>query len=104
VPPAELEALLREYPGVADAAVTGVIVEDDSDERPFALVVRNVSAGPGPSEEGLLRYVADRTADYKHLVGVAFVDGVPRSDAGKIMRRQLNGLLPADRTPSRASA
>ena len=104
VPPAELEALLREYPGVADAAVTGVVGEDASDERPFALVVRNVSAGPGPSEEGLLRYVADRTADYKHLVGVAFVDGVPRSEAGKIMRRQLNGLLPANRVPSRASA
>ena len=67
-------------------------------------MVRNVSAGPGPSEEGLLRYVADRTADYKHLVGVAFVDGVPRSEAGKIMRRQLNGLLPANRVPSRASA
>lgn len=104
VPPAELEALLREYPGVADAAVTGVVGDDDSDERPFALVVRNVSAGPGPSEEGLLRYVADRTADYKHLVGVAFVDGVPRSDAGKILRRKLNGLLPADRVPSRATA
>ena len=104
VPPAELEALLQEYPGVADAAVTGVVGEDLSDERPFALVVRNVSAGPGPSEEGLLRYVADRTADYKHLVGVAFVAGVPRSDAGKIMRRQLGGLLPADRVPSRVGA
>lgn len=104
VPPAELEALLREYPGVADAAVTGVVGEDESDERPFALVVRNVRAGPGPSEEGLLRYVADRTADYKHLVGVAFVDGLPRSDAGKIMRRQLSQLLPAGRVPSRASS
>lgn len=103
VAPAELEALLREYPGVADAAVTGIVGQDDGDEQPFALVVRNVSAGPGPSEEGLLRYVADRTADYKHLVGVAFVEGVPRSEAGKIMRRQLDGLLPADRVPSRAS-
>ena len=101
VPPAELESMLREYPGVADAAVTGVRGDDASDERPFALVVRIVSAGSGPSEEGLLRYIADRTAEYKHLVGVAFVDHVPRSEAGKILRRQLIGLLPADRVPSR---
>ncbi|MBW3085557.1 Long-chain-fatty-acid--CoA ligase [Austwickia sp. TVS 96-490-7B] len=101
VAPAELEALLREYPGVSDAAVVGVPVEDSTDERPYALVVRGVSAGSGPSEEGLLQYVADRTARYKHLAGVTFVDAVPRDPSGKMRRRDLSALVPVTSVPAR---
>ncbi|GAB77949.1 Acyl-CoA synthetase (AMP-forming)/AMP-acid ligase II [Austwickia chelonae] len=95
VSPTQLEHLLHEYPGVRDVAVTGVRGDDIDDERPFALIVRHVGAGVGPSEEGLLCYVADRTAPHRHLAGVAFVEQIPRSASGKILRRRLPELLPA---------
>ncbi|WP_116114715.1 AMP-binding protein [Austwickia chelonae] len=94
VSPTQLEQLLHEYPGVRDVAVTGVRGDDIDDERPFALIVRHVGAGVGPSEEGLLCYVADRTAAHRHLAGVAFVEQIPRSSSGKILRRRLPDLLP----------
>ena len=94
VAPAELEAVLQRYPGVADVAVTAVPGGPHDDDRPWALVERAAGAGAGPTEEGLMRYVADHTADYKHLAGVSFVPRVPRSTTGTILRRELGDLLP----------
>ncbi len=99
VAPAELEAVLQRYPGVADAAVTAVASEAPDDARPWALVERSGGPGGGPSEEGIMRYVADHTADYKHLAGVSFVPRVPRSATGTILRRDLPDLLPPHVTP-----
>ncbi|MEP7161356.1 MAG: AMP-binding protein [Dermatophilaceae bacterium] len=100
VAPAGLESVLRHYPGVADSAVTAIPGSTPGEQRPWALVVLADGAGVGPSKEGLLRYVADHTADYKHLAGVTFVDVVPRSTAGTILRRQLASLLPRDLVPA----
>ncbi|MFI5527657.1 AMP-binding protein [Kitasatospora sp. NPDC051853] len=86
VAPAELEALLLTHPEVADAAVIGVRGAD-GEERPKAFVVR--APGSGLTEDQVSAYVAERVAPYKKVRAVEFVEAVPKSAAGKILRRQL---------------
>ncbi|MFJ4006477.1 4-coumarate--CoA ligase family protein [Streptomyces sp. NPDC090023] len=87
VAPAELEALLLTHPGIADAAVIGV-VNEDGNEAPHAFVVRQPTA-PDLSANDVLLYVGERVAPYKRVRGVTFTDGVPRAASGKILRREL---------------
>jgi acyl-CoA synthetase (AMP-forming)/AMP-acid ligase II len=86
VAPAELEAVLLASPDVADVAVIGVY-DDNGDEVPKAYVVR--APGSGATEEDVLAYVAERTAPYNRVRRVEFIDAVPKSASGKILRRQL---------------
>lgn len=92
VAPAELEALLATHPAVADAAVAGVASSTPGEQIPHALV--QLREGATASEAELTRFVADHVASYKRLGGVTFVAKVPRSAAGKILRRRLPHLLP----------
>ncbi len=84
VAPAELEAVLVSHPKVNDAGVIGVPM-DDGGEAPKACVV----AADGLDSEELIAYVADRVAPYKRIREVEFVDEVPKSASGKILRRVL---------------
>jgi acyl-CoA synthetase (AMP-forming)/AMP-acid ligase II len=84
VPPAELEAVLVSHPKVKDAGVIGVAMEDGG-EAPKACVV----AEDGLDPEELIGYVAERVAPYKRIREVEFVDEVPKSASGKILRRLL---------------
>ena len=85
VPPAELEALLLSHPNVSDVAVIG-IPDLVSGELPKALVVRR---GDITSEE-LKQFVASRVPPEKKLRGgVEFVEKIPKSASGKILRRLL---------------
>jgi 4-coumarate--CoA ligase len=86
VPPAELEALLVAHPDVADAAVIG-LPDEECGEVPVAFVVR--AAGADPSPEELQAFVAGHVASYKQLRRVGFVDAIPKSPSGKILRRIL---------------
>jgi acyl-CoA synthetase (AMP-forming)/AMP-acid ligase II len=86
VAPAELEAVLAAHPAVADAAVVPS-PDDESGEVPKALVV--LSAAGAVSSEELLAYVAERVAPYKRVRRLEFVDSIPRSPSGKILRRLL---------------
>ncbi|MFJ9518679.1 AMP-binding protein [Kitasatospora sp. NPDC101801] len=86
VAPAELEALLLTHPEVADAAVIGV-TGADGEERPKAFVVR--TPGSGLTEQQVGDFVAGQVAPYKKVRAVEFIDQVPKSAAGKILRRQL---------------
>lgn len=90
VPPAELEALLRSHPLVADAGVVGVD-HPTRGELPLAFVVRKAGASASDaSEEKLKEFVADQVAPYKRLEGgVRFVDSIPKTTTGKILRREL---------------
>lgn len=93
VAPAELEAILCSHPQVADAAVLGIAVPGSAgDQAPHALVQR--VEGATVSEKEIADYLAERVARYKHLRTVHFVETVPRSAAGKILRRELPALLP----------
>jgi acyl-CoA synthetase (AMP-forming)/AMP-acid ligase II len=84
VPPAELEAVLVSHPKVKDAGVIGVPM-DDGGESPKAFVV----ADDGLDSEELMAYVAERVAPYKRIREVEFVDEIPKSASGKILRRLL---------------
>jgi len=84
VAPAELEAVLVSHPKVKDAGVIGVRNED-GEEVPKACVV----VDDGLEGEELMAYVAERVAPYKRVREVEFVDEVPKSPSGKILRRLL---------------
>jgi 4-coumarate--CoA ligase len=86
VPPAELEALLLTHPAVADAAVIG-LPDDEAGEVPAAFVV--LKAGAVVSADEISSFVAERVASYKQIRHVTFVDAIPKSAAGKILRRVL---------------
>lgn len=86
VPPAELEALLVQHSAITDAAVIG-IPDEEAGERPKAFVVR--ANGAQIDAEGVKAYIAGHVARYKHLHEVVFVDAIPKSASGKILRRVL---------------
>ena len=86
VAPAELEALLLTHPDVADAAVIGV-PDEEAGELPVAFVVAKPDRNPTETE--VREFVAEQVATYKQLHRVTFVDAVPKSASGKILRRVL---------------
>ncbi len=86
VPPAELEALLITHPEVNDVAVIG-IPDESAGELPKAFIVR--SPGSEVTAEDLQAFVAEHVASYKHIRLVEFIDEIPKSASGKILRRLL---------------
>ncbi|CAN5139735.1 4-coumarate--CoA ligase family protein [soil metagenome] len=88
VAPAELEALLLTHPDITDAAVVGALDADDQ-EIPKAFVVRR--EGAPLDEEGVMSFVAEQVAPHKKVRAVAFIDVVPKSSSGKILRKDLKG-------------
>jgi 4-coumarate--CoA ligase len=89
IAPAELEALLLTHPGIADSAVIGCL-DADGQEVPMAFVVRQ----PGPDgdavdEEAVMAFVAAKVAPFKKIRRVEFIEAVPKSASGKILRRML---------------
>ena len=86
VPPAELEALLLTHPAVADAAVIGV-PDVEAGELPKGYVV--LKPGADVDEDDIKGFVADAVASYKQLRIIEFIDAIPKSASGKILRREL---------------
>lgn len=86
VPPAELEALLLTHPKIADAAVIGVL-DQEGEEIPKAFVVRQ--PGADMSAEEVMAFVADRVAPHKKVRAVEFIETIPKSVSGKILRKDL---------------
>ncbi len=86
VAPAVLEAVLLKNPGIADAAVIGVL-DADGQEVPKAFVVKQ--SGSDISEADVMRFVAEHVAPHEKVRAVEFIDVIPKSTSGKILRKDL---------------
>lgn len=90
VAPAELEALLITHDLIADAAVIGIEMDDGTSEVPRAYVVADQSK---ISSQEIAEWVKHQVATHKQLRGgVVFVDAIPKSPSGKILRKNLRVL------------
>jgi len=93
VAPAEVEAVLMEHPAVSDC---GVVARPnlEAGEIPCAFVVlREGQASDDTMKQSLCSFVADRLTHYKQPREVHFVEAVPRTPSGKILRRELRKTL-----------
>lgn len=103
--PAELEAHLLAHPAVGDCAVIQV-PDDRSGEVPKAYVVKATAYASKPDDEvarAILKHVEEHKAPYKWIRGgVEFLDEVPKSPSGKILRRLLRDKEKASRTKNGA--
>jgi 4-coumarate--CoA ligase len=86
VPPAELEALLLSHPQIADVAVIG-LPDEEAGEIPKAFVVP--VPGASLTEGEVIAFVAEQVAPYKKVRSVEFIEAVPKSASGKILRKDL---------------
>ncbi len=84
VPPAELEALLLTHSCVADVAVVPC-QDEEAGEVPKAFVVSREEV----SAQQLMDFVAERVAPHKKIRKLEFIDKIPKSPSGKILRRVL---------------
>jgi 4-coumarate--CoA ligase len=98
VAPAELEGILASHEHVNDVAVIGVRDESQATEIPLAFVVpkEGVERSEGNGRI-IVEWLAERVAAHKRLRGgVRWIDEVPKSASGKILRRVLKDLLAAE--------
>ncbi|XP_047331695.1 probable CoA ligase CCL5 [Impatiens glandulifera] len=86
VAPAELESLLVSHPEILDAAVIP-FKDEESGEIPMAYVVR--TGDSKITEDQIIQFVATQVAPYKKIRRVSFTTAIPRSTAGKILRKEL---------------
>ncbi|KAG0462028.1 hypothetical protein HPP92_020504 [Vanilla planifolia] len=89
VAPAELEALLISHPSIVDAAVISQ-KDEVAGEVPIAFVVRSDLK---LNEVVVKEFISKQVVYYKRLHKVYFVDVIPRSSAGKIIRKDLRARL-----------
>jgi acyl-coenzyme A synthetase/AMP-(fatty) acid ligase len=93
VAPAEVEAVLLEHPAVRDC---GVVARPDANAGEVLcafVVLREGQSASGKIESELMSWVRERLTAYKQPREVHFVDAVPRTPSGKILRRELRKSL-----------
>lgn len=87
--PAELEEILRSHPNVTDAAVIGINHQQYGEVPKAYVVIKSSTIKPEELEE----YVACKVAPYKRLLGgVTFLNEIPKTTTGKILRKELKSL------------
>jgi acyl-CoA synthetase (AMP-forming)/AMP-acid ligase II len=88
--PSDLEAVLREHPGVAEAAVVGM-ASPRWGETPVACVVLN--AGFDTDAASLTGWANARLGKMQKISAVKILPSLPRNEAGKILKRELRAAL-----------
>jgi fatty-acyl-CoA synthase len=84
--PIEVEKALAAHPDVAEASVIGVD-DEQFGQRLAAFVVLNAGASTGPDD--LKQHVRESLANYKVPRAITVLDELPRSNTGKVVRREL---------------
>ena len=93
IAPAEVESVMLEHPAVADCGVVSR-VDAAGEEIPCAFVVlRDGEPSSQPTAEKLQSFVAERLTHYKMPREIYFVQKLPRTASGKILRRELRKLV-----------
>ncbi|XP_076904276.1 4-coumarate--CoA ligase 2-like [Bidens hawaiensis] len=92
VAPAELEALLLTHTDISDVAVVPM-VNEAAEEVPIAFVVK--INGSGVTEDDIKQFVSKQVVFYKRIDRVFFIDTIPKSLSGKILRKELRAKLAA---------
>ena len=87
--PAELERVLAGHPDVALVAV-GSIPDEEKGELAKAYIVPK--ANSTPSADDIIRFCREKMVAYKIPRAVQFVDDLPKTSSGKVMRRELRAL------------
>ena len=87
--PAEIERVVAGHPDVALVAV-GSIPDEEKGELAKAYIVPKV--GASPSADNVIAYCREHLAAYKVPRAVQFVDDLPKTSTGKVMRRELKTL------------
>jgi len=82
--PSDLEAVLREHPEVAEAAVVGVPSERWGETPVAFIVVRG-----GTDSSALLQWTNARLGKTQRIAAIEVVDALPRSAIGKVLKREL---------------
>ncbi|CAN4076342.1 unnamed protein product [Withania somnifera] len=90
IAPADLEAVLVSHPDIVDAAVIGAR-DEEAGEIPVAFVVERDECAL--SQTDVIDFVSKQVAPYKKIRKVYFRASIPRSAAGKILRKELRNLL-----------
>lgn len=88
--PRELEEVLFEHPSVQQCAVVGK-VDEDTGEYPVAFV--ELISGMSATAEEVMEYVNGQVAPYKKIREVHFIDAIPVSAAGKVLRKELRAQV-----------
>jgi long-chain acyl-CoA synthetase len=91
--------VLRQHAGVNDAAVVGV-PSDEWGESPVAFVV---PAADAPAEDELRVWANGRLGKTQRLVDLRYVAELPRSDIGKVLKRELRERYAAHQRPHRST-
>jgi len=83
--PNEVEDVMAQHPGVLEAAVIGVADPHTGQSVKLFVVKRD----PAVTEAELIAFARERLAGYKVPKMIVFVDGLPKSNVGKIIRKDL---------------
>ena len=89
VAPAELEALLLTHPAVLDAAVIRKADEEAGEVPKAYVVLKPDAASQATTDEAIMAFVAQRVAPHKRIRVLEFIEQIPKSASGKILRRML---------------
>jgi acyl-coenzyme A synthetase/AMP-(fatty) acid ligase len=89
VAPAEVESVLLEHPAVRECGVVGR-ADQEAGEIPVAFVaLRDGQLACDKLKDAICAFVAERLTSYKQPREIRFVEAVPKTASGKILRREL---------------